>query len=79
MSKQTVFYFLFGEGPVDQYHESADVSEITSKDGEVFKFDEDIMTPIDLLYQYAGWEGYAEITEQEFNKLLIHFHDGSDN
>ena len=62
-------YFLFGENAVRAYFDDG-VDSVISLNGEYELFEAgESTTPRDVLWAYDGWNEYAEITEDEFNKL----------
>lgn len=62
-------YFLFGENAVRAYYDDG-INEVITLNGEYGLLAADDLThPRDILWAYDGWNGYAEITEKEFNKL----------
>ena len=70
MTTLRITYFLFGVDPVSQYDSN---EQVTSTDGEVFRYDENEMEARDLLDRFSGYETYTEITEDEYNELKKHF------
>jgi len=66
----TKCYFLFGENAVRIYHDDG-IDEVATLNGEYgLLAANDSTHPRDILWEYDGWNGYAEITEEEFNKLM---------
>jgi len=65
-----IYYFLFGSEPVREYF---DTGNVKSKEGCVVRYDDDEMSPLNLLDWYQGWDGHVEITEEEYLKFKKHF------
>jgi hypothetical protein len=67
----TKYYFLFGE-EITRIYESCtliQVKESLKTTGCLHVYNEEIDQPSDLLSQYTGWEGFAEIQEHEYKFL----------
>lgn len=63
-------YFIFGSVPTEQYSERMEVKDIElPMDGVTYVFDPLEQDIQDLLSSYDGWNGYWEITEEEYNYL----------
>ena len=68
-------YLIFGEQPIKTYHNEgieALIEEIHSDksfDGAIHEYDPEKQTGIQLLDDYDGWNGYAEITAVEYRML----------
>ena len=71
------YYYLFGETITRCYFEDGlegiikllEEFPVGHYDTAIFEFDPAIMSPTELLAAGDGWMGFAEITEQEYNKL----------
>lgn len=74
--KQEKYYFLFGYDITRTYNDGGIecVIEDISKgcDYATYMFDRrylDLSDPIDLLETYDGWDGWIEITEEDYIQL----------
>ena len=73
-------YFLFGESSSEYYHQYHG-SDITSEemafhinenfDYQIFMYDTDYNHPSDILFEYDGWNGFAEIEEDLYELLNL--------
>lgn len=71
-------YFIFGEVAAKIYHNEGfdklfdmQSDDQTSIELCLHEYDSLRHTPSDLLEAYDGWGGYAEITESEYNQLVL--------
>lgn len=69
-------YFIFGEMPSREYLDNGGNLKKIKKmlkndacDAALFCFEENVTTPGDLLEAYDGWNGFAGITEKEYEFL----------
>jgi hypothetical protein len=70
------YYFLFGHDVIRMY-ETLGIDEViigisNGYDYATYNFNkefENLSDPVDLLETYDGWDGWIEITEEEYNKL----------
>jgi 20S proteasome alpha/beta subunit len=67
------YYFLFGSAVTDALEENLDFEEVLKvARREVFavaRFSPKTDNPNQLLSDYDGWEGFCEITEEQFKKF----------
>lgn len=69
-------HILFGSQACDIHSEHNSIEDVINEFVnenvlyDVVKFTENQDDVLDLLGNYEGWEGYREITEFEYNKLL---------
>jgi len=62
-------YFIFGSQPSNLYYEWDGKTELDASfldDGVLYCYDPKTTTPGELLGEYDGWGGFAEITKEEY-------------
>lgn len=70
------FYFLLGEWAVKVYNEEGIDVLINSHnmgnagDCALYLYDENVNTPYDLVANTQGWFDFAELTEEEYSRIL---------
>jgi hypothetical protein len=64
-------FFLLGEAAVLAY-DRGNFKAIKNMDFGLYYWDRH-STPNELLSEALGWDGWAEITEKEYNKLLKYY------
>lgn len=68
-------YFLFGLDAVEEFEDNGTKGLLEQYEDneigyEVFVFDTDNTSPIDLLSAYNGMSDYCVLTEEEYNLLI---------
>lgn len=70
-----IIYYVFGSQASQYYFDHPDLpfedmaEEMKDMHFTTYKYDKAMVHPTDLLLQYDGWQGFAEIEEELF-KLL---------
>ena len=70
-----ITYFLFGETASQEYQDGGAMG-VKTRDGDVFLYNDQAETPAELLSAFEGWNGFSEITKEDYNLLSIHFEHG---
>lgn len=74
LEKEEFIYYLFGEDAVEEYNENGIDGVVKRYEADtltysMFKFQNGVTHPAELLYEFSGWGDYMLISEEEFNKL----------